>query len=159
LRLQKQAHGQPRSSTPSRPSRPLCHSREGGNPAPTAPRITDPFAVIPQKPDNLEMRKDDSGMTHLRLRVELTGLKKTIADLFNYDYTRKLELDENGSYYFDMVDGETPLRTIVGKMVSKLGKSRKDTEEMVVLFTRKLMLMNMIVLWVPENAQTRKADE
>jgi len=122
---------------------------------PTGPVVRDPFAVIPVQPDNVDQRRDSRGMIHLRLRIEPEGFAKKVADLLRYDYSRKIELDEYGTYYYSLVDGETPLSVFVDKMAEKLQVERKQAEEAVVLFTKKLMTMNMIALKVPENAQQR----
>ena len=127
---------------------------------PGAPIVTDPFAVIPVQPENVEQRRDSRGMIHLRLTVApVSGWGKKLADLLHYDYTRKLELDENGTLYYSLVDGTTTLGVIVERMAAKLGISRKEAEEAVVLFTKKLMTMNMLALKVPEGAQARRPHE
>ena len=118
-------------------------------PAPPRPVIVDPFAVVPVTPANVQARRDNQGMIHLQLQVEMKGLRKKVADRLGYDYSRKLELDEYGSLYFSLVNGATPLKTIVDQMIARTGKSRQEVEQAVILFTKKLMTMNMIVLKVP----------
>jgi len=115
--------------------------------------ISDPFAVIPVQPDNVDQRRDSSGMIHLRLRIEPQGFAKMVARWLRYDYARKIELDANGTFYYGHVDGETTLAMIVDKTIEKLGVERKQAEEAVILFTKKLMMMNMLALKVPESAQ------
>jgi len=122
---------------------------------PQRPLIADPFAVIPVQPDDVDQRRDSSGMIHLRRRVEPKGFTKKVADFLRYDYARKIELDENGTFYYSQVDGETPLSVFVDKLAEKLDVERKQAEEAVILFTKKLMTMNMIALKVPESAQQR----
>jgi len=128
-------------------------SRKAEQPA-QRPEIRDPFAVIPVQPENVDQQRDSHGMIHLRLRIEPQGLAKTIAKLLRYDYARKIELDEYGTLYYSQVDGRTTLDAIVNAMAKKLGVERKEAEEAVVLFTKKLMTMNMIALKVPGSAQT-----
>ena len=122
------------------------------------PVISDPFAVIPVQPENVDQRTDSHGMIHLRLRHEPRGFAKTVARWLRYDYARKIELDEHGSFYYQYVDGRTPLDVIVERMAEHLEVERKEAEEAVVLFTKKLMTMNMIALKVPESA-LRSSDE
>ena len=85
----------------------------------------------------------------------MPDLKKRIADWLHYDYTRKVELDEYGTLYYSLIDDSTSLGNIVNAMAKKLGKKRKDLEHSVILFTKKLMVMNMLVLEVLGSAQTR----
>jgi len=119
------------------------------------PVIRDPFAAIPVQPENVDQRRDSSGMIHLRLHIERQGVAKKIADWLRYDYSRKIELDENGTFYYSHVDGETPLAVIVEKLTEKLGVEPRQAEEAVILFTKKLMTMNMLALKVPQSAQQR----
>ena len=120
---------------------------------PRGPVIADPFAVIPIQPENVDQRRDNRGMIHLRLRIEPEGFAKKIARLLRYDYARKIELDEYGTFYYSQIDGETTLDAIVDRMAAKLNIGRAEAEEAVILFTKKLMTMNMIALKVPESAQ------
>jgi hypothetical protein len=108
----------------------------------------DPFAAVPMKPENIEMKKDSAGRLHLRLPLELKGLKKRIAGWFGYDYSRKVSLDEYGTLYYSLVDGARSLEAIVEQMTPALKKSRKEVEEMVVIFTKQLMTRNLILLKV-----------
>ena len=121
---------------------------------PGAPVVVDPFAVVPLKPGNVEVKRDSRGMIHLRLQVELKGLRRRIATRLGYDYSRKLELDEYGTLYFSLIDGANTLKTIVDQMIAQTHKSRQEVEAAVILFTKKLMTLNLIVLKV---SQARKA--
>ena len=118
-------------------------------------RIADPFGVIPLKPDNVDLKRDSRNMIHLRLNVPVRGLRKWLASHIGYDYTRRVELDENGTLYYGLVDGANSLRVIVDAMAAKSGTDPKEMEQWVVLFTKKLMTMNLIVLKVPPEAQLR----
>lgn len=114
------------------------------------PKIRDPFAVVPVRPERVEMRFDSKGNIHLRLHAEPGGNVGEVAKKLGYDYTRKLELDRYGTEYYKCVDGETTLGGIVKVMSKKFKKSRKQMERSVILFTRKLMQMNFIVLRIPD---------
>lgn len=117
------------------------------------PVITDKFSVIPIQPEQVECKRDSRGMLHLRLNAPPKKLSQKIAGLLGYDYTSKLELDEYGTFYYEQVDGETPLDEIVTRMTEKLGVDRETTAEKVVLFTKKLMVMNMLALKIPQGAE------
>jgi hypothetical protein len=113
------------------------------------PVIHDPFAVVPLVPPNVEIKRDSRGLIHLRLTVPIRGFKKRVADWMGYDYSRKLELDEAGTLYYGLVNGARPLREIVDTMAGRLNQERQAMEERTILFTRKLMTMNLILLKVP----------
>ncbi len=116
------------------------------------PAIKDPLSVVPIKPENLEIKYDSHGMMHLRLSQEPTGYLRYIVRWLRYDYSRKVELDEYGTAYYSLVDGATNLRQIINKMNAKFDKSREEIEQAVILFTKKLMQMQMILLKVPASA-------
>jgi hypothetical protein len=125
-------------------------SRKAGKKNPPRPAIRDPFAVVPLLPDNVEIRRDSAGNAHLRMQPKLKALTRKVADWLNYDYSRKVELDESGTLFVGMADGHNRLHDIVDCLVAKSGRERKDVEEGVILFTKKLMTMNMMVLKVED---------
>ena len=123
---------------------------------PLRPAIRDPFEVVPLRPDNVDVRRDSHGLIHLRLRKAIKGLKHRLADLLGYDYTRKVELDKYGTLYYSLIDGARTLREIVERMGSETEQPVAEIERQVILFTKKLMTMNMVLLKVPANAPAEK---
>lgn len=125
-----------------------------GTKRPPSPRslIRDPLAVVPLKPDNVELRRDSHGLVHLRLRPTITGFRKRVADALRHDYSRKIALDEMGTRFYSLVDGARTLGAIADEMANASGTDRKETAERVVLFTKNLMTRNLIVLKVPAEA-------
>ncbi len=119
-------------------------------------RIQDPFAVVPLKPDNVDLKHDSRGRVHLRLNLPLRGVRKWLSRHLGYDYTRKVELDENGTLYYTLADGAHTLREIVDALADRAGTPAADMEKWGVLFTKKLMIENLIVLKVPPEAQLRR---
>ena len=117
-------------------------------PAPEVRLKNDPLAAIPLKPANVELREDPDGCLHLRLTPPLTPLQLKVAGWLRYDYTRKLTLDEHGTLYYRLVDGQHSLSAIVDELARKIGKDRRDVATMVVTFTKMLMTRNMVALKV-----------
>lgn len=128
-------------------------------PAKPESMIRNPFAVIPVKPADVEIKRDSHGNIHLRLSTKPQGLTGKVADWLRYDYSRRLELDENGTLYYSCVDGETTLDTITNHIAEKLQISRHDAEESVIVFTKKLMTLNLLALIVPEDLMARRSNE
>jgi hypothetical protein len=120
---------------------------------PPRPVVSNPFAVIPVKAGNVEVKQDSRGMIHLRMTVPLAGFRKRVADWCGYDYSQRIELDEHGTLYFSLVDGVNTLKTIVDRMAAKTDRSRKEVEDAVILFTKTLMTKNMIGLLVPQDGK------
>jgi hypothetical protein len=122
-------------------------------PLPPRPAITDPFAVIPLQPEDVTVRRDSQGHIHLRRFPPLSSLQRRVATWLGYDYSRKIALDEHGTRYYALVNGTHTLRTIADQLISASGRDRKIVEEGVIVFTKKLMTMNMLALKVPGTAQ------
>ena len=111
--------------------------------------IGDPFAVIPVKPENVEVKEDSRGMIHLRLWDKPKGLTGKVVDWLRYDYSRKLELDETARC-ITVASMDTP-RWMPSPSASPRSSriSRKDAEQAVILFTKKLMTMDFSALIIP----------
>jgi hypothetical protein len=114
--------------------------------------VRDPLTAVPMQPENLEIKYDSHGMMHLKLSQEPEGFLRHVVRWLRYDYSRKVELDEYGTAYYSMVDGKNDLRQIIESMNNKFDKSRDEIEQAVILFTKKLMQMQMILLKVPTSA-------
>ena len=118
-------------------------------PTPKAPVISNPLAVVPLKPDNVEVKQDQHGLISLKMTPPLKPFKRKVAQWLHYEYSAKVELDEVGSLYYSLVDGRQTLSAIIDAMAQKLGKSRKETAPTVVAFTKSLMTRSLLVLKVP----------
>ena len=106
----------------------------------------DPLAAIPLIPGDIEMKRDSRGRLHLRIARPLRGLHKKVAAWLKYDYSRKLELDAEGTCYFDSADGARTLREIAARIAAQLGRDRRAMEDGVIEFTKILMRKNLIAL-------------
>jgi len=115
--------------------------------------IADPFAVIPIRPDDVVTRQDSRGNIHLRHTPRINGLRRRVADWLGYDYSRKIELDEHGTLYYGLVDGAHTLRAIADRLAADSGRDLKTVEEGVIVFTKRLMTLDMLALKVPKAAQ------
>lgn len=113
------------------------------------PVIVDPFAVIPLRPAAVELKRDSAGHIHLRRQAELRKWHATVAAWLNHDYSRKIELDDWGTLFYGMVDGTHTLRAIADRMIEQSQRDRKEVEQGVILFTKKLMTMDLLELKVP----------
>jgi hypothetical protein len=111
--------------------------------------VGDPLGAIPLKPENVQTKTDSRGVMHLRMTPPLTHLHRKVAKWLGYDYSAKVELDEYGTFFYSLVDGERTLNAIVDAMAQKLSKSRKETAMTVVAFTKSLMTRNLLLLKIP----------
>lgn len=123
-----------------------------------APIITDKLAVIPMLPDNVTVKTDSQGRAHLRQQIPLTGLKKRIADRMGYNYAKAMMLDDRGTAFIMLVDGQTPLDVIITRMAEQFDTPRDEMRDAVLLFTKTLMIKQVIVLASSET-RSRNKDE
>jgi len=114
------------------------------------PVIRDPMAVIPVVPPHVETRTDSRGLLHLRYRVQVAGIPRMLASLFGAatESFRYVDLDEAGSAFFSLVDGQRSMREVVSAMAEKLGRNRTDVEKAAIAFARQLMARHLIQLRV-----------
>jgi hypothetical protein len=108
--------------------------------------LKDPFDAIPIIPESVEIREDREGNVQLRVPQDLGRMREKVADWLGQDHSSKVALDEHGSFFIRQIDGERDLKMIVDAMVEHSGRARKDVEEGVVLYTKKLMTKNMLAL-------------
>ena len=115
------------------------------SPAPPArPVITDPFAVVPLVPADVELKRDSRG--HVYLRREET--RHRWQQLLRQHYDRKVELDEVGSLFYGLVDGRHSLRQIADRLAEQTGRPTKEIEAGVVVLTKQLMTKHLLQLQV-----------
>jgi hypothetical protein len=109
----------------------------------------DPFEAVPLVPDDVEVRRDSEGNIHLRRFEKLEGIRARVAAWLHYDCSRKIALDRHGTLYVTLADGTHTLRAIADRMAAESGRPLASVEPGVILFTKKLMTMNLIALKVP----------
>ncbi len=61
----------------------------------------------------------------------------------------RVNLDERGSAFWGLIDGETELNEIERQLRQKFSLSREDSELAAVQFTKRLMKRYLIYLKVP----------
>lgn len=122
--------------------------------------LRNPLAVIPIVSPHIEYRTDSKGLVHLRYKVCVTGIPGKLVRLFGgvEERFRYVELDETGSLFFSLLDGERTVNDIISTMTDRLGKDRDDVEKRVVTFIRQLMARQIIQLIVtPQSIEVNPA--
>ena len=112
----------------------------------------DPFDAVPFIPEGVETREDSAGNLQIRVERKLGRMRTKVADWLGQDHSTKVALDEHGTFFVRQIDGERNLRQIVDAMVERSSRERKEVEEGVVIYTKKLMVKNMIALKVRRDA-------
>lgn len=110
--------------------------------------LQDPLEAVPFIPDTVELREDSEGNLQMRTTPPMKGLRARAANWLGQDQSTKVALDEHGTFFIRQIDGEKDLNEIVDAMVTQSGRSREDVEAGVILYTKKLMIKNMMALRV-----------
>jgi hypothetical protein len=108
--------------------------------------------AVPFIPESVEMKEDSAGNLQMRVEQKLSRLRTRVANWLGQDHSIIVALDEHGSFFIRQIDGQKDLRQIVDAMVENSGRSREDVEAGVMLYTKKLMMKNMIALKLRENS-------
>jgi len=69
------------------------------------------------------------------------------------DMERSIGLDEIGTYVWDMCDGETPVRAMIGRFTKKYKLNRKEAEVSMAEYLRTLAKKGLIGIIVPEDPE------
>ena len=116
------------------------------------PIFAHPLDAVPFIPESVEMKEDSAGNLQMRVEQKLSRLRTRVANWLGQDHSIIVALDEHGSFFIRQIDGQKDLRQIVDAMVENSGRSREDVEAGVMLYTKKLMMKNMIALKLRENS-------
>jgi hypothetical protein len=126
--------------------------------AKTAERpLNNPFEAVPQIADDVETRRDSKGRAHLRRTLPLKlGLLRPIFHKLGYRRRIHVDLDEQGTLFWDFIDGTRCLRDIEQHLRTKLSCEREESEAATLTFTKMLMLRHLMYLRVPAPETTEE---
>ena len=131
-------------------------------------RKTDPKALsreasLASKPiRNPALTCERHGDGGLLLRVPYTPPRsrwaRLVARALRLEGTeRRISLDEIGTYVWDMCDGETTVRKMIGRFAEEYKLNRKEAEVSMVQYLRTLAKRGLVGIMVPEDA-VKKAE-
>ena len=111
--------------------------------------------AVPQIADDVEVRKDAGGHVHLRRALPLKpGLLRPLVKRLGYRRRIHVDLDVQGTLFWELIDGARRLREIEEAMRTKLSIEREKSEAAILAFTKMLMLRHLIYLKVPASEDT-----
>ncbi len=110
----------------------------------------DPLNAVPRVPDGVEHRADDDGCLQLRyVPPPETRVQKFFANTLKLPRTAvRLNLDQRGSFFWQLIDGERDLHTIAKRLRRKFNLTAEKAEEATILFIKDLMLRGLVYLEV-----------
>lgn len=110
----------------------------------------DPLLAVPHVAPGVEAKRDAAGRFQVRRELpDLPGWREWLARRFGLRRAVRIDLDEQGSRFWDLMDGRRSLAEMVESLKREQGADDAESRKAVVLFTKALMLRHLIALEVP----------
>lgn len=117
----------------------------------------DPLKVVPKVAPDVEVRAAEDGSFHLRHRIPPEGeFGKLVRRILPWKRDKLVNLDERGTAYWKLVNGKRTLEEIADSLTIKWKLDEVECRRAVVVYTRSLMIRNLIVLEVKKPRKGRK---
>jgi hypothetical protein len=110
----------------------------------------DPLDAVPHISPGVEARADKAG--HFQVRMELPpkpGLSEFLARNLGMRRAFRLQLDEQGTFFWNQIDGETNLKEISRRLRKQYKLKHEEAVSATVLFTKMLMARYVVQLEIP----------
>ncbi len=120
----------------------------------TSPRPYDPFAACPVVVPHVEAEERNG---RVQIRQELPpskGVRAFLARRFAMFPFRLVCLDEQGSFYWNQIDGRRTLGEIEQDLRAHFHLEPRQSRDAVVLFTKMLMRRGLVALRLKTPAQS-----
>jgi hypothetical protein len=137
----------------------MALARKSKNADKTTGAGRDPFDAIPLVADGVESKTDLKGRLQLRKEIKpKPGLSERLARRLGFRRDIRINLDENGSLFFQSIDGRRSLKDIERSLRAKWGLSEEKSKNAVVLFTKMLMVRHLMYLQIDRRGDNAGAD-
>ena len=113
------------------------------------------LASMPVRNPAVGAEKDDDGQVCINVPRKRTLWVNVLAKVFYVPDGRKIELDELGTYVWDLCDGQTSVRSIIKKFAKKYRLNRKEAEVSMVSYLKQLAKKGLIGIQVPETPEAK----
>jgi len=112
--------------------------------------LSDPLAVTPEAEPDAEARIDEKNLLQVRRRFPARGgLYGWISRKLRYRHEVRINLDERGTRFWQLMDGRRNLDAIAVALGKEFDLERSKAREAVILFTKMLMTRHLVYLRVP----------
>lgn len=109
----------------------------------------DPLTARPVVPENVESWVCDNGLVKIERTVSSRGkFGSWVENRFGLKKSARVNLDEQGTAFWKLVDGKRTLADIDNKLQKVLHIDARESRTAVLAFTRMLMERNLINLYV-----------
>ncbi len=111
----------------------------------------DPLKAVPRVAVGVQAQRDDGGNLHIRKEYPQTGsLSGWMGNLLRLRKERFVNLDEKGAAFWNLIDGNRDLKSIAKVLASEWDLDETECRCAVVVYTRDLMVRNLIELKVKQ---------
>ena len=119
-------------------------------PKPTVTRAQ-ALRIFPVRNPGLEWEEDEEGLVRATMvrRTDLWG--RLVASALSTPETRQLQLDEVGSFVWQLCDGEHSMNDLVETMMAKYKLGRREVEASLNEFMKMLAKRGMVAVAVPKD--------
>jgi len=116
---------------------------------PKTAKQNDPLAARPQVPENVVEREDEQGLIELQREIPVKGrMMGWFRRKMGLHYTKRVSLDQHGTFFWRKVDGRRSLRRIARDLEKEYDVSEREAKDAVVAFTKMLMMRGLLSLHV-----------
>ena len=97
--------------------------------------------------------RDADGVATLYVPFRASGVVDTLCRWLRVPPSEaKFELDEVGTFVWDLCDGANPIREMVEQLSARYKLSRKEAEASLTIFLRNLVRRGLVLIVVPKEA-------
>lgn len=109
--------------------------------------VRDPFAALPVVAPMVRTKEDGRGGLQLKQSIPPgRGLRGWLARNFGMHRARRVDLDEHGAAYWQLIDGHRNLREIESALRARFGLNEQASKDAVIVFTKMLLRRGLILL-------------
>ena len=109
------------------------------------------MAAVPVRNHALTVERNERGEAVIVIRHKRAGLRRILARILAVPLTdKRIELDEPGTFVWDMCDGEADIATIVRRLAKRYKLERKEAEVSVLSYLRQMTRRRFIGIAVTE---------
>ena len=109
------------------------------------------LAAVPVRNEALTVERNDRGEVVIVIHRNHGALKRALARIFVVPLVdKRIELDEPGTFVWDMCDGKTDIATIVRRLAERYKLERKEAEVSVLNYLKQMARRRFVGIAVPE---------
>jgi len=110
------------------------------------------LASVPVRNQAIETEETEDGEVRLIIPLRQTWWARVLARVFYVPKTRRIALDEVGSFVWGLCDGKHNIRQIIQALCQRYRLHRKEAEVSVVAYLRQLARKGIIAIAVLREA-------